>query len=180
MNSELINALISQIGNIVGIPLAAVLAVWQVMKGFTSKRNDEVNEKSFGLCCELFDLVSRNESYNCAYVSNEDNRLRKALGYPRDTLYSFHVLRYGSEGPFKLFVHLMVAVLFVLFEILICFVVSLGTSWLIGIGSLIGSAALVGLVIEIWRFWKNKSPNSFWRFVKEQKRKIKEEEKENT
>ena len=116
----------------------------------------------------------------CAYVSNEDNRLRKALGYPRDTLYSFHVLRYGSEGPFKLFVHLMVAVLFVLFEILICFVVSLGTSWLIGIGSLIGSAALVGLVIEIWRFWKNKSPNSFWRFVKEQKRKIKEEEKENT
>ena len=247
MNSELINALISQIGNIVGIPLAAVLAVWQVKKGFTSKRNDEVNEKSFGLCCELFDLVSRNESYNkevtdkitkmvkerndsqkllhpeilrmiseietykkilnridekdklacrrekkimkrlrkdyeilCAYVSNEDNRLRKALGYPRDTLYSFHVLRYGSEGPFKLFVHLMVAVLFVLFEILICFVVSLGTSWLIGIGSLIGSAALVGLVIEIWRVWKNKSPNSFWRFVKEQKRKIKEEEKENT
>ena len=64
MNSELINALISQIGNIVGIPLAAVLAVWQVKKGFTSKRNDEVNEKSFGLCCELFDLVSRNESYN--------------------------------------------------------------------------------------------------------------------
>lgn len=44
MNSELINALISQIGNIVGIPLAAVLAVWQVKKGFTSKRNDEVNE----------------------------------------------------------------------------------------------------------------------------------------
>lgn len=64
MNSELINALIPQIGNIVGIPLAAVLAVWQVKKGFTSKRNDEVNEKSFGLCCELFDLVSRNESYN--------------------------------------------------------------------------------------------------------------------
>lgn len=32
MNSELINALISQIGNIVGIPLAAVLAVWQVKK----------------------------------------------------------------------------------------------------------------------------------------------------
>ena len=64
MNSELINALISQIGNIVGIPLAAVLAVWQVKKGFTSKRNDEVNEKSFGLCCELFDLVSRNASYN--------------------------------------------------------------------------------------------------------------------
>ena len=64
MNSELINALISQIGNIVGIPLAAVLAVWQVKKGFTSKRNDEVNEKSFSLCCELFDLVSRNESYN--------------------------------------------------------------------------------------------------------------------
>ena len=229
MNSELINALISQIGNIVGIPLAAVLAVWQVKKGFTSKRNDEVNEKSFGLCCELFDLVSRNESYNkevtdkitkmvkerndsqkllhpeilrmiseietykkilnridekdklaCRREKKIMKRLRKALGYPRDTLYSFHVLRYGSEGPFKLFVHLMVAVLFVLFEILICFVVSLGTSWLIGIGSLIGSAALVGLVIEIWRFWKNKSPNSFWRFVKEQKRKIKEEEKENT
>lgn len=118
MNSELINALISQIGNIVGIPLAAVLAVWQVKKGFISKRNDEVNEKSFGLCCELFDLVSRNESYN-------------------------------KEVTDK-------------------------------ITTLIGSAALVGLVIEIWRFWKNKSPNSFWRFVKEQKRKIKEEEKENT
>lgn len=156
MNSELINALISQIGNIVGIPLAAVLAVWQVKKGFTSKRNDEVNEKSFGLCCELFDLVSRNESYN----KEVTDKITKMVKERNDS-------------------H-MVAVLFVLFEILICFVVSLGTSWLIGIGSLIGSAALVGLVIEIWRFWKNKSPNSFWRFVKEQKRKIKEEEKENT
>lgn len=102
----------------------------------------------------------------CAYVSNEDNRLRKALGYPRDTLYSFHVLRYGSEGPFKLFVHLMVAVLFVLFEILICFVVSLGTSWLIGIGSLIGSAALVGLVIEIWQLLEKQIAKFFLEICK--------------
>lgn len=58
--------------------------------------------------------------------------------------------------------------------------VSLGTSWLIGIGSLIGSAALVGLVIEIWRFWKNKSAILSGDLPKEQKRKIKEEEKENT
>ena len=242
MNSELINALISQIGNIVGIPLAAVLAVWQVKKYFTSTRNDEVNEKSFGLCCELFDLVRCSESYNkevtdkiakmvkernnsqkllhpeilrtiseietykkilnridekdklacrrekkinkrlckdyeilCAYVSNEDNRLRKALGYPRDTLYSFHVLRYGSEGLFKLFIHLMEAVSLVLFGILVCFVVSLGTSWLIGIGSLIVcSGAFLG-IIQIWRMRSKYSPNSFQFFLRKQKREIREE-----
>ena len=45
MNSELINALISQIGNIVGIPLDGLVAVWQVMIGFCSMRFVVVNEK---------------------------------------------------------------------------------------------------------------------------------------
>ena len=59
MNSELINALISQIGNIVGIPLAAVLAVWQVKKGFTSKRND--SQKL--LHPEILRMISEIETY---------------------------------------------------------------------------------------------------------------------
>ena len=93
MNSELINALISQIGNIVGIPLAAVLAVWQVKKGFTNKRNDEVNEKSFGLCCELFDLVSRNESYN-KEVTDKITKMVKAVSYTHLDVYKRQVYRF--------------------------------------------------------------------------------------
>ena len=99
MNSELINALISQIGNIVGIPLAAVLAVWQVKKGFTSKRNDEVNEKSFGLCCELFDLVSRNESYkdslsSIRLTSYTPNRLTYETNNAQDGIAVFSEIYY--------------------------------------------------------------------------------------
>ena len=187
MNSELINALISQIGNIVGIPLAAVLAVWQVKKGFTSKRKDEVNEKSFGLCCELFDLVSRNESYN----KEVTDKITKMVKERNDSQKLLHpeILRMISEietykkilnridEKDKLACRREKKIMKRLrkdYEILCAYVSNEDNR------SLIGSAALVGLVIEIWRFWKNKSPNSFWRFVKEQKRKIKEEEKENT
>ena len=57
MNLELVKTVISQVGNVVGILLVAELAVWQVKKELVNKRNDEVNEKSFELCCELFELV---------------------------------------------------------------------------------------------------------------------------
>lgn len=242
MNSELINALISQIGNIVGIPLAAVLAVWQVKKGFTSKRNDEVNEKSFGLCCELFDLVSRNESYNkevtdkitkmikerndsqkllhpeilrmiseietykkilnridekdklacrrekkimkrlrkdyeilCAYVSNEDNRLRKALGYPRDTLYSFHVLKYGPAAFFSLAEHIAEIVLILFFGLLVCFImVSKFSAFAVYLAMALCAATIWG-IIGIRYVW-DKSKFSFSHWINEKKSEIEKEE----
>ena len=85
MNLELVKTVISQVGNVVGILLVAELAVWQVKKELVNKRNDEVNEKSFELCCELFELVNHNENYNeevtdkIEKIVNERNDSKKLL-----------------------------------------------------------------------------------------------------
>lgn len=235
MNSELLKALISQIGTIVGIPLAAVLAVWQAKRGIANKHHDEVCEKSFDLCCALFDIVNPVSEYSAdtvkkivdivnaktenrrflhpeilnkieniqaleygigqpqtpsfmlkkvkkklkteydllrVYILNENNRLRKALGYPRDTLYSFHKIKYGASGLF-------------MFINRICYFIAIGVGLLIVYmkyflnghevtGNLI-LLVVVGSVTTIflgYLTWNTYSPKSVRRFIIEQKRQL--------
>lgn len=284
MNLELVKTVISQVGNVVGILLVAELAVWQVKKELVNKRNDEVNEKSFELCCELFELVNHNENYNeevtdkiekivnerndskkllhpeilrivikieeyekirsktelkiketekmkkdekaevteeakeakkakqtekakkkqvkdknkackqnikmqdkvkdCLnkdykklrlYIFNEDDRLRKALGYPRDTLYSFQVWKYGPAAFFSLAEHIAEIVLILFFGLLVCFImVSKFSAFAVYLAMALCAATIWG-IIGIRYVW-DKSKFSFSHWINEKKSEIEKEE----
>lgn len=109
------------------------------------------------------------------YIFNEDDRLRKALGYPRDTLYSFHVLKYGPAAFFSLAEHIAEIVLILFFGLLVCFImVSKFSAFAVYLAMALCAATIWG-IIGIRYVW-DKSKFSFSHWINEKKSEIEKEE----